>query len=30
MLASELDWDIEELAATTSDNFFRLFRKAER
>ena len=28
MLARELNWDIEDLAATTSDNFFNLFTKA--
>jgi TatD DNase family protein len=27
MLAQELDWDIEDLAATTSNNFFNLFTK---
>ena len=27
-LAKELDWDIEDLAAKTTDNFFNLFRKA--
>ena len=27
MLAQELDWDVEDLAATTSDNFFNLFTK---
>nr|WP_047167620.1 TatD family hydrolase [Sphingomonas sp. Y57] len=30
LLASELDWDIEELATKTSDNFFNLFKKASR
>ncbi len=29
-LANELAWPIEDLAATTSDNFFNLFRKAQR
>ena len=28
LLAQELDWDIEDLARTTSDNFFNLFRKS--
>lgn len=28
LLAQELDWDIEDLAATTSSNFFNLFTKA--
>jgi TatD DNase family protein len=27
-LAKELDWDIEDLASVTTDNFFNLFRKA--
>ncbi|MHA3790353.1 TatD family hydrolase [Sphingomonas sp. YL-JM2C] len=30
LLASELGWDIEDLAARTSDNFFNLFTKATR
>jgi len=30
MLSRELDWDIENLATTTSDNFFDLFTKAAR
>ncbi|QEH78195.1 TatD family deoxyribonuclease [Sphingomonas sp. C8-2] len=30
MLANELDWDIEDLAARTSANFFSLFTKATR
>ncbi len=30
LLSTELSWDIESLAAATSDNFFNLFTKAER
>lgn len=30
MLAGELSWDVADLARTTSDNFFDLFRKATR
>ena len=30
LLASELDWDIQDLAARTSDNFFNLFTKARK
>lgn len=30
LLSTELAWDIESLAAETSDNFFNLFTKAER
>lgn len=30
LLSSELGWDIEDLAARTSDNFFNLFTKATR
>jgi len=30
MLSTELGWDIDDLAATTSDNFFKLFTKAAR
>lgn len=30
LLSTELAWDIESLAAATSDNFFKLFTKAER
>lgn len=30
LLAAELDWDIEDLARTTTDNFFNLFTKATR
>lgn len=30
LLANELDWPIEQLAQTTTDNFFNLFRKASR
>lgn len=30
VLAGELDWDIVDLARTTTDNFFNLFRKARQ
>ena len=30
VLAGELDWDIADLARTTTDNFFNLFTKARR
>jgi len=30
VLAQELTWNIEDLASTTTDNFFNLFKKAER
>jgi TatD DNase family protein len=30
LLAAEFDWDIEDLARTTTDNFFNLFTKATR